>query len=880
MTDSVVAEGHVKLRDGKKWKSRWVVLRKPSPVADCLVLLVSKERGTKERSSVVLEHICGLESGLSGEGVAFTLTILCLSQTVQIGFDSKEALLAWDLRLRYYLGEVHSFNVVVLPGTKLESGPATLHLCNNLLVIARDVPPVIIGQWNLLDLRRYGPVTNGFVFEGGTRCGYWAGVFFLSCTEGEQISFLFDCIVRGISPSRGPLGLKPLLPEPSASAASVEERLNQEAEELEKRLSLLSHSTASSSSFSSSATGDDRSISGSSDTSDTSHSDSSIGSRLTLWAEPASSTSTESSFVAAPRAASYGEEKLSINVAGAPRVPSKPTCSRRLQEIGRQGSSDSGIATGSHSSYSGSFSSYTGSLDIGSSREEYGSLLSLPPLSNPEKHPCTCPTTHTHEYQVPSSLRYLYDTPRSLIEPTGTSVSEQGGLVTKESSAFASREQTDEAGKEQTEASTATLSLSESPRDSAPSLTHCQRTEGTQKVVQGCQGASSMETQSECLICSPHPGTSRALFTTCPVCGGFKKAPFPQSGALLQPDVLGERSPSLNPDAMDIPTNQKQKHETESSLVSTMTSYSSEILSDGSADTNKKLQEGCPENHINNLSDLLGHCCPGPIDLVSVKPNLLFSNPKEHFCPSGNDTLSSIKNSMYEPMLALSPASLASCRPNQATSSHHTSVSPIYENCLQCRKGLHGCMVPRANPLKIRGSLIQPEPPEASISNGEIAEEEKKQRSQVERGKTDPAYEIMEGRATDRSPESDEKNRYELMGSYGQQRSPHEAEGVFAFPPEGSGVTDRQRGDTVTYVNIPVSPTSKKQLHYMELELQDHGTTIRGKASTKYAQIDITATETAHRVGTQHALGREEGLQRLEHWRKGCAPQDRHSSPQ
>ncbi|XP_072526258.1 protein Dok-7-like isoform X2 [Salminus brasiliensis] len=548
MTDSVVAEGHVKLRDGKKWKSRWVVLRKPSPVADCLVLLVSKERGAKERSSVVLEHICGLEAGLSGEGVACTLTILCLNQTIQLGFDSKDALLPWDLRLHYHLGEVHSFNVTVLPGTKLESGPATLHFCNNLLVIARDIPPVIIGQWNLLDLRRYGPVTNGFVFEGGTRCGYWAGVFFLSCAEGEQISFLFDCIVRGISPSRGPFGLKPLLPEPSASAASVEERLNQEAEELEKRLSLLSHSTASSSSFSSSAVGDDRSISGSSDNSDTSRSDSSIGSRLTLWAEPVPTTSAESSFTSTSRIASHGEEKLSVNVAGVPRVPSKPACSRRLQEIGRQGSSDSGIATGSHSSYSGSFSSYTGSLDIGSPREEYGSLFSLPPLSNPEKHLCTCPTSHSHEYQVPSSLRYLYDTPRSLLETPGSCVTaqskEQSGVAAKEPTGFTSRERTDENVIEQTEASAASLSIPDSPTESTPSLTHSQEAEGTQKVVQGCQGASGPETQSECLICSPHPAASRALFTTCPVCGGFKKAPFPQSGTTLQPGVPDKRQRS------------------------------------------------------------------------------------------------------------------------------------------------------------------------------------------------------------------------------------------------------------------------------------------------------------------------------------------------
>lgn len=68
----------------------------------------------KERSSVVLEHICGLEAGGSSEGVAYALTILSLNQIVQLGFDSKEALLAWDLRLRYYLGEGEYDYVLVL----------------------------------------------------------------------------------------------------------------------------------------------------------------------------------------------------------------------------------------------------------------------------------------------------------------------------------------------------------------------------------------------------------------------------------------------------------------------------------------------------------------------------------------------------------------------------------------------------------------------------------------------------------------------------------------------------------------------------------------------------------------------------------------------
>lgn len=67
---------------------------------------------------------------------------------------------------------VHRFPVIVAPGTKLESGPATLHLCNDILVVARDVPPAVAGQWKLSDLRRYGAVPNGFIFEGGTRCGF------------------------------------------------------------------------------------------------------------------------------------------------------------------------------------------------------------------------------------------------------------------------------------------------------------------------------------------------------------------------------------------------------------------------------------------------------------------------------------------------------------------------------------------------------------------------------------------------------------------------------------------------------------------------------------------------------------------------------------
>lgn len=64
-----------------------------------------KAQGNKERASVTLEEICGLDVGQWYEGVAFTLAILCLNQAALLGFDSKEALQAWDARLRYSLGE-------------------------------------------------------------------------------------------------------------------------------------------------------------------------------------------------------------------------------------------------------------------------------------------------------------------------------------------------------------------------------------------------------------------------------------------------------------------------------------------------------------------------------------------------------------------------------------------------------------------------------------------------------------------------------------------------------------------------------------------------------------------------------------------------------
>ncbi|XP_068535881.1 protein Dok-7 isoform X3 [Anas acuta] len=666
---------------------------------NCLLMLVYKDKserakGHKERSSVTLEDICGLDPGLSYEGLNHTLAIICLSQVVMLGFENKETMYAWDVRIRYSLGEVHRFQVFVAPGTKLESGPATLHFCNDILVLAKDLPPSVMGQWKLSDLRRYGAVPNGFIFEGGTRCGFWAGVFFLSCAEGEQISFLFDCIVRGISPTKGPFGLRPVLPDPSTNPAYSEERLAHEALQLEKRLSLLSHTSRQGSG------GDDRSLSSSS--SDTSHSDVSVGSRLTIWPEQSSaSTSQESHGLAAAKGIHLGEEKtLPEGARGITKPPPKPLRSRQLQEIGRQSSSDSGIATGSHSSYSGSFSSYAGSLDI-CHGDEFGSLLSLPLNFPSDQNLCTCPHSEPQrgagsEYQIPSSLRHIYDTPRSLLQAAAKDVQPKSADSTlpkdqtlpphgaSDPKLLLPRLEAQRAAEHSQDRGRPSSLLPESTKDSSDE-THVDfvsRWSDTKPQGQVSDSKSSELAPPSGVsadpydTCSPHLGMTRALFSACPICGGLKGSAILQSGVL--PAIPGA---------------------------------SSVMAASGSL----KLHKG-----------------------------------------------------------------------------HSLQAGP---------KG---------------------------------------------------GYEMLT-----------------LHSEPGTPTSPEEPEGAVGYSADVPA-SDRPHSETATYVNIPVSPTSKKQLHYMELELQEPTTSIRGSGSSRYAQIDITATETAHKVGTQHAQCREERLQELEQKKKGA----------
>ncbi|CAI9533169.1 unnamed protein product [Staurois parvus] len=272
------------------------------------------------------------------------------------------------------------------------------------------------------------------------------------------------------------------------------DRVAHETLQLEKRLSMLSHHSLGGKNC------DDRSISSSS--SDTSHSDASAGSRLTIWAEPSSaSTSAESHGMPAAKGIHLGDDKSYTEAFRASKPPPKPAASRHLQEIGRQSSSDSGIATGSHSSYSGSFSSYAESLDI-CHGEEFGSLLSLPLTMATDQNLCTCQHADLQrgsEYQIPASVRHLYDTPRSVLQAAARETQ------LKSSDSTLSKDQAQ---------GTQSISDAKLLWTASKAQPHGAEPKGSDLAATG--------TTDTCEICSPHPGVTRALFAACPVCGGLK----------------------------------------------------------------------------------------------------------------------------------------------------------------------------------------------------------------------------------------------------------------------------------------------------------------------------------------------------------------------
>ncbi|XP_057326165.1 serine-rich adhesin for platelets-like [Microplitis mediator] len=193
--NNCIIEGNVKFRDGKKWKSRWCVMRKLSPVADCLHLQLygdSKDRYKQgqTKASLSLQHFLGIESGFTLDKESNTIAIICQDLIVVLAFDTRERLIQWQVKISNNLGEDQQFLIIISSApskAKVSNGPAHLHIQDRRFCLTIGVPPRLVGVWELAHLRRYGVVEGRFCFEGGSRCGRGEGLHVLITDQGEDI---------------------------------------------------------------------------------------------------------------------------------------------------------------------------------------------------------------------------------------------------------------------------------------------------------------------------------------------------------------------------------------------------------------------------------------------------------------------------------------------------------------------------------------------------------------------------------------------------------------------------------------------------------------------------------------------------------------------
>ncbi|KAL1439905.1 hypothetical protein MTO96_009734 [Rhipicephalus appendiculatus] len=112
-----VIEGSLKYRDGRKWKSRWCVVSKLSPVADCIHVQLyrdSKERCKQgpTKASLSLAGCLGLESGFTLDKESHTMALICPDLVLALAFDSRELLIQWQVKIRSNVAEGEGLHVL------------------------------------------------------------------------------------------------------------------------------------------------------------------------------------------------------------------------------------------------------------------------------------------------------------------------------------------------------------------------------------------------------------------------------------------------------------------------------------------------------------------------------------------------------------------------------------------------------------------------------------------------------------------------------------------------------------------------------------------------------------------------------------------------
>lgn len=203
----IVVEGHLRIREGKKWKNRFARVTRLSPVADFLTLQLWRDgkeidkHKTPTKGSMSLTDYLGCEVAFNLEKESDTLALIFRDNIIILALESREILIKWQVRLTGQFEEGQQFPVHLVSAPKkgkVSSGLVKLHLQNHKFSLTAGVPPVLLHTWNMIDLRRYGSVDGGrFCFEGGTRCGKGEGLHVFRVDNSEELQIAFDLASKG-----------------------------------------------------------------------------------------------------------------------------------------------------------------------------------------------------------------------------------------------------------------------------------------------------------------------------------------------------------------------------------------------------------------------------------------------------------------------------------------------------------------------------------------------------------------------------------------------------------------------------------------------------------------------------------------------------------
>ncbi|XP_053211283.1 putative uncharacterized protein DDB_G0289263 [Panonychus citri] len=211
MDPKIVIEGDLKFRGTRKWRPRWAIVTRLSPVADCLHLQLYRDQ--KERiksgltkSSLSLEKFIGLETGFTLDKESNTLALICQDMVLLLALNSRETLLHWQTTIRNHLPQEHQYPVEIIQfpaKSKLTIGPSRLHIRDGLFALVSSNPPRLSGLWHLPDLRRYGVLNGKFCFEGGSSCGKGEGLHVLQTLQTGELMKAFQLASIGnLQPKR------------------------------------------------------------------------------------------------------------------------------------------------------------------------------------------------------------------------------------------------------------------------------------------------------------------------------------------------------------------------------------------------------------------------------------------------------------------------------------------------------------------------------------------------------------------------------------------------------------------------------------------------------------------------------------------------------